>query len=76
VSLIISIVLLCNKFYSYVKFNVKILTWHLKLREEHRLRAFENRELRRIFGMKRNRVMEGWRKLHNEECRICTLCQV
>jgi hypothetical protein len=37
------------------------------LREEHRLRAFENRVLRRIFGTKRDEVMEEWRKLHSEE---------
>jgi hypothetical protein len=37
------------------------------LREEHRLRVFENRVLRRIFGRKRDEVTEGWRKLHNEE---------
>jgi hypothetical protein len=37
------------------------------LREEHRLRVFENRVLRRIFGSKRNKVTGGWRKLHNEE---------
>jgi hypothetical protein len=36
---------------------------------EHRLRVFENRVLRRIFGPKRDEVMEGWRKLHNEELR-------
>jgi hypothetical protein len=36
-------------------------------REEHRLRVFENRVLRRIFGQKRDEVTEGWRKLHNEE---------
>jgi hypothetical protein len=42
-------------------------TWFLKLREEHRLRMFENRVLRRIFGSKRNEVTRGWRKLHNEE---------
>jgi hypothetical protein len=35
--------------------------------EEHRLRLFENRVLRRIFGQKRNKVRGGWRKLHNEE---------
>jgi hypothetical protein len=35
--------------------------------EEHRLRVFENRMLRRIFGPKRNGVTGGWRKLHNEE---------
>jgi hypothetical protein len=42
-------------------------TWSLTLREEHRLRVFENRVLRRIFGPKRNRVTGGWRKLLNEE---------
>jgi hypothetical protein len=42
-------------------------TWYLTLREEHRLRVFENRVLRRIFGRKRDEVMGGWRKLHNEE---------
>ena len=42
-------------------------TWSLKLREEHRLRLFENRVLRRIFGPKRDGVTEEWRKLHNEE---------
>jgi hypothetical protein len=39
----------------------------LLLREEHRLRVFENRVLRRIFGPKRDEVTGGWRKLHNEE---------
>jgi hypothetical protein len=42
-------------------------TWSLTLREEHRLRVFENRVLRRIFGPKRDEVIGGWRKLHNEE---------
>jgi hypothetical protein len=42
-------------------------TWSLTLREEHRLREFENRVLRRIFGLKRDEVTGGWRKLHNEE---------
>jgi hypothetical protein len=42
-------------------------TWSLRLREEHRLRAFENRVLRRIFGHKRDEVTGEWRKLHNEE---------
>jgi hypothetical protein len=41
-------------------------TWSLTLREEHRLRVFENRVLR-IFGPKRDKVTGGWRKLHNEE---------
>ena len=35
--------------------------------EEYRLRVFENRVLRRIFGPKRDEVKGGWRKLHNEE---------
>jgi hypothetical protein len=39
----------------------------LTLREEYRLRVFENRVLRRIFGPKRDEVTSGWRKLHNEE---------
>jgi hypothetical protein len=42
-------------------------SWSLTLREEHRLRVFENRVLRRIFGPKRDEVTGGWRKLHNEE---------
>ena len=37
------------------------------MREERRLRMFENRMLRRIFGPKRNEVTGEWRKLHNEE---------
>jgi hypothetical protein len=41
-------------------------TWSLTLREEHRLRVFENRVLR-IFGSKREEMTGGWRKLHNEE---------
>jgi hypothetical protein len=44
-------------------------TWPLTLREEQRLRVFENRVLRRIFGPKRDEVTGGWRKLHNEELR-------
>ena len=42
-------------------------TWSLTLREELRLRLSENRELRRIFGPKRDEVTGEWRKLHNEE---------
>jgi hypothetical protein len=42
-------------------------TWSLTLREEYSLRVFENKVLRRIFGPKRDEVMGGWRKLHNEE---------
>jgi hypothetical protein len=42
-------------------------TWSLTLREEHRLRVFENRILRRIFGPKGDEVIGDRRKLHNEE---------
>jgi hypothetical protein len=42
-------------------------TWSLILREEHRLRAFENGVLRSIFGPKRDEVPREWGKLHNEE---------
>jgi hypothetical protein len=42
-------------------------TWSLTLKEEHRLRVFEKRVLRRIFGLKRDEVTGGWRKLHKEE---------
>jgi hypothetical protein len=42
-------------------------TWSLALRKEHRLRVFENRVLRRIFGPKGVEVTGEWRKLHNEE---------
>ena len=41
-------------------------TWSFTLREEHRLRVFENRVLR-IFGPKRDEVTREWRQLHNEE---------
>ena len=42
-------------------------TWLLTLREERRVRVFENRVLRRVFGPKRGMVIGEWRKLHNEE---------
>jgi hypothetical protein len=47
------------------------ITWSLTLREEHRLRVFGNRVLRRIFGPKRDEVTGEWRKFHNEE--LCDL---
>jgi len=46
-------------------------TWSLILREERRLRVFENRLLRRVFVPKRDEVTGEWRKLHNEE--LCDL---
>ena len=42
-------------------------TWSLTLREEHRLKVFDNRVLRKVFGRKRDEVTGEWRKLHNEE---------
>jgi hypothetical protein len=50
-------------------------TLSLTLKEEHRLRLFENRVLRRIFGPKRDEVTTGWTKRHNEELHNCTLRQ-
>jgi hypothetical protein len=53
---------------------VQIWSLSLTLREEHRLsrlRAFENRLLRRVFEPKMNEVMGGWRILHNEQ--LCSL---
>jgi len=42
-------------------------TWSLILREERRLRVFEKRALRSIFGHKRDEVIREWRKIHEEE---------
>jgi hypothetical protein len=46
-------------------------TWSLTFKEERRLKVFENRVLRKIFGPKRDEVTGGLRKLHNEE--LCNL---
>ena len=51
-------------------------TLSLTLREEHSLRVFENRVLRRIFGRKRDEVTGEWRKLHNESLLICSPHQI
>jgi len=45
-------------------------TWSLTLREECRLRVFENKVLRRIFRPKRDEVTGEWRKLHNDELKL------
>jgi hypothetical protein len=48
-------------------------TWSLIQREERRLKVFENRVMRRIFGPRRDEVTGEWRKLHNEELNdLCT----
>ena len=44
-------------------------TWSLTLREERRLRVFENMVLRRVFGRKKDEVTGEWGKLHKEELR-------
>ena len=59
--------------YELVMLHIVVLygceTWSLTMREERRLRVFENRVLRRVFGPKRGEVIGEWRKLHNEELR-------
>jgi hypothetical protein len=52
---------------SYLLCLVPEHTWSLTLREEHKLRVFESRVVRRIFGPKRDELTGDWRKLHNEE---------
>jgi len=54
----------------YITINLPIVvygceTWSLILREERRVRVFENRGLRRIFGPKRGEVTGDWRRLHD-----------
>ena len=49
-------------------------SWSLTLREERRLRVFENGVLRRIFGSKRDEVTGEWRKLHNDELKGLYSC--
>jgi hypothetical protein len=44
--------------------------WSLALREGQRVRVFENRVLRKIFGLKRNEIIGDWRKLHYEDLNI------
>jgi hypothetical protein len=51
-------------------------TLSLTSREEHRLRVFENRVLRRIFGPKRDKVTRGWGNCITRRFVICTLRQV
>jgi hypothetical protein len=44
--------------------------WFLTLKEEHRVKVYKNKVLRRIFESERDEVIGGWRKLHNEELQI------
>ena len=60
----------CIKIYTTIILPVVLYgceTWSLTLREERRLRMFENRVLRRVFGPKRDEMKGEWGKLHNEE---------
>jgi hypothetical protein len=60
------------KIYKTVIFSVVLYgceTWPLTLKEEHRLRVFENRVPRRTVGPKKDYVTGEWRKLHSEELR-------
>jgi hypothetical protein len=67
VAIIIIIIIIINKTIILPVVLYGCETWSLALREEHRLRVFEKRVLRGIFGLKRDEVIDGWRKLHNEE---------
>jgi hypothetical protein len=51
-------------------------TWPLTVGEEHKLRVFENRVVKRIFGPKKDGMTGGWRKLITRSFIICTLRQV
>ena len=46
------------------------------MREEYRLRVFDNKVLRKIFGPRMEKVTAEWRRLHNEEHMICTPHQI
>jgi hypothetical protein len=50
--------------------------WSLTLREERRLRVFENRVLRGIYGVKRDAVTGEWNKLYTIFTVFCTVCTV
>jgi len=67
-----TIILVKKNFFLILFFQLPVVlygceTWSLTLRKERRLRVFENRVLRRVFGPKRDEVTGEWRKLHNED---------
>ena len=53
--------------YGCETWSLALREWSLTLREETKLRVFENMVLRRIFGPRRDEVTGQWRRLHNEE---------
>ena len=63
----VSLLILLLYYYLYPIVLYGCETWSLILREERRLRVFENRVLSRVFGPRRDEVTGEWRKLHNEE---------
>jgi len=65
--MLISLVILISKFIILPVVLYGCETWSLKTREELRLRVFEHRVLRGMFGLKRDEITGEWRKLHNEE---------
>ena len=58
--------------YKFACFLYGCETWSLALKEERRVRVFEDKVLRRIFGPKRDEVTRKWRKLHNRSLTIFT----
>jgi hypothetical protein len=56
-----------NKFEKLVHLVYGCETWSMTLREERKLRVFENMVLRRIFGPRRDEITGEWRRLHSEE---------
>ena len=57
-----------------IEFSYKTKNFYKPLREESRLRVFENRVLRRVFGPKEDEVTREWRRLHSKE--LCTPYQI
>jgi len=64
---IYKVYILCNLVLFFIEYVYGCDTWSLTLREERKLRVFENTVLRRIFGPRREEVTGEWRRLHNEE---------
>ena len=61
-----------NQKHNYTVYFLKSSGWSLTMREERKLRVYENKVLRRIFGPRRDEVPEDWRRLHNKELNDCS----